>query len=108
MKRCRLPALHDTHTHTPPLLTVERLAIAIRREIDWIVEKRGLLASEGKRKSEDVIASAASVWPSGVEQMVKEAWPGRLVVGPVFFASRRDAVAAITSGGSRNRGEHRP
>jgi hypothetical protein len=71
-------------------------------------EKRGLLATEGKRKSEDIIVSAASVWPSRVEQMVKEVRPGCLVVCPIFFASRHDAVAAITSGSSRNRGEHRP
>jgi hypothetical protein len=71
-------------------------------------EKRGLLATEGKRKSEDIIASAASVWLSRVEQMVKEVWSGCLVVRPIFFASRHDAVAVITSGSSRNHGEHRP
>jgi hypothetical protein len=71
-------------------------------------EKRGLLATEGKRNSEGVIASAASVWLSRVEQMVKEVWSGCLVVRPIFFASRHDAVAAITSGGSRNHGEHQP
>jgi hypothetical protein len=67
-----------------------------------------LLATEGKRKSEDIIARAASVWPSRVEQMVKEVRPGCLVVRPIFFAPRRDAVVAITSGGSRNHGEHQP
>jgi hypothetical protein len=67
-----------------------------------------LLATEGKRKSEDGIAGAASVWPSRVEQMVKEVRRGCLVVRPIFFAPRRDAVAAITSGSGRNHGEHRP
>jgi hypothetical protein len=67
-----------------------------------------LPATEGKRKSEDIIAGAASVWPSRVEQMVKEVRRGCLVVRPIFVASRRDAVAAITSGRSRNHGEHRP
>jgi hypothetical protein len=71
-------------------------------------EKRGLLATEGKRKSEDIIAGAASVRPSRVEQMVKEVRPGCLVVRPIFFASCHDAVAAIMSGGSRNHGEHQP
>jgi hypothetical protein len=71
-------------------------------------EKRGLLATEGKRKSEDIIGSAASAWLSRVEQMVKEMRPGCLVVRPIFFASHRDAVAAITSGGSRNHDEHQP
>ncbi|UPK03954.1 hypothetical protein [Bradyrhizobium sp. 170] len=67
-----------------------------------------MLATGGKRKSEDIIASAASVWPSRVGQMVKEVRPGCLVVRPIFFASRHDAVAAITSGSGRNHGEHRP
>ncbi|MCK1517865.1 hypothetical protein IVB22_36355 [Bradyrhizobium sp. 190] len=71
-------------------------------------EKRGLLATEGKRKSEGVIAGAASVWLSRVERMAKEAQSDCPVVCPIFFASRRDAVAVITSGSSRNRGEHRP
>jgi hypothetical protein len=69
-------------------------------------EKRGLLATEGKRKSEGDIASAAPVWLSRGKRMAKEAQPHcRLYFR---FSSRRDAVAAITSGGSRNRGEHRP
>jgi hypothetical protein len=69
-------------------------------------EKRGLLATEGKRKSEGVLASAASVCLSRGERMANEAqFDYRL---SVRFFSRRDAVAAITSGGSRNRGEHRP
>jgi hypothetical protein len=69
-------------------------------------EKRGLLATEGKRKSECAIASAASVWLSRGERMAKAARPDcRLYVG---FFSCRDSVAAITSGGSRNHGEHRP
>jgi hypothetical protein len=36
-------------------------------------EKRGPLATEGKRKSEGVLASAASVWLSRGERMAKEA-----------------------------------
>jgi len=71
-------------------------------------EKRGLLATEGERKSEGVLASAASVWLSRGERMAKEMRPGCLVVRPIFFASRHDAVAVITSGSSRNHGEHRP
>jgi hypothetical protein len=71
-------------------------------------EKRGLPATEGKQKSDGVIAGAASVWLPRVERAAKEAQSDRPVVCPIFFASRRDAVAAITSGGSRNRGEHRP
>jgi hypothetical protein len=68
-------------------------------------EKRGVLATEGKRKSEGVIASATPVWRSRVERMAKHALPDlRLCVG--FF--RDNAVAAITSGGSRNHGEHWP
>jgi len=47
-----------------------------------------LLETEGKRKSEDVLASAAAVWPLRVEQMVKEVRPDCLVVRPIFFASR--------------------
>jgi len=70
-------------------------------------EKRGLLATEGKRKSEGVIASAAWVWLSRVEPMAKEAQSGYSVVRPVFLA-RRDTEAAITSGRSRNHGEHQP
>jgi hypothetical protein len=69
-------------------------------------EKRGLLATEGKRNSEGVIASAASVWLSRVERMAKEAQPDCPVVRPIF--SRGDAAVAITSGGSRNHGEHWP
>jgi hypothetical protein len=69
-------------------------------------EKRGLLATEGKRKSEGGLASAAPLWLSRGKRMAKEARPHfRLHFG---FFSRRDAVAAITSGGSRNHGEHRP
>jgi hypothetical protein len=51
-------------------------------------EKRGLLATEGKRKSEGVIASAASVWLSRVERMAKEARPERPVVLLIFLAPR--------------------
>jgi hypothetical protein len=36
-------------------------------------EKRGWLATEGKRKSEGVLASAASVWLSRGERAAKEA-----------------------------------
>ena len=50
--------------------------------------KRGLLATEGKRKSEGVIASAAWVWLSRVEPMAKEAQSGYSVVRPVFLAPR--------------------
>jgi hypothetical protein len=69
-------------------------------------EKRGLLATEGKRKSEGAIAGAASVWLSRGERMAKAARLDCWLC--VRFSSRRDAMAAITSGGSRNRGEHRP
>jgi hypothetical protein len=69
-------------------------------------EKRGLSATEGKRKSEDIIAGAASVWPSRVEQMVKEVRPVAWLCFRIY--SRHDAVAAITSGSSRIHGERRP
>jgi hypothetical protein len=69
-------------------------------------EKRGPLATEGKRKSEGVLASAASVWLSRGERMAKEAQLDYRLC--VRFFSRRDAMAVITSGDSRNRGEHRP
>jgi hypothetical protein len=51
-------------------------------------EKRGLLATEGKRKSEGVIASAASVWLSRVERMAKEARLERPVVFSILLAPR--------------------
>jgi hypothetical protein len=69
-------------------------------------EKRGLLATEGKRKSEGVLASAASVWLSRGERMAKGAQIDYRLCVRSF--SCRDAMAAITSGDSRNRGEHRP
>jgi hypothetical protein len=69
-------------------------------------EERGLLATEGKRKSEGVLASAASVRLSRGERMAKEAQIDYRLC--VRFFSRRNAMAAITSGDSRNRGEHRP
>jgi hypothetical protein len=69
-------------------------------------EKRGPLATEGKRKSEGVLASAASVWLARGERMAKQAKLDYRLCVRLF--SRRDAMAAITSGGSRNRGEHRP
>jgi len=49
-------------------------------------EKRGLLATEGKRKSEGVLASAASVWLSRGERMAKEAQLGYQVVRSTFLA----------------------
>jgi hypothetical protein len=69
-------------------------------------EKRGPLATEGKRKSEGVLASAASVWLSRGERTAKETKLDYRLCVRLF--SRRDAMAAITSGDSRNRGEHRP
>jgi hypothetical protein len=69
-------------------------------------EKRGPLATEGKRKSEGVLASASSVWLSRGERVAKEAKLDYRLCVRLF--SRRDAMAAITSGDSRNRGEHRP
>jgi hypothetical protein len=36
-------------------------------------EKRGLLATEAKRKSESGLASAASVWPARGERVAKAA-----------------------------------
>jgi len=69
-------------------------------------EKRGLRATEAKRKSEGVIAGAAQMWLVRVERMAK----GRSsVAGCIYYFSRaRDVAAAITSGGSRNHGGHRP
>jgi hypothetical protein len=69
-------------------------------------EKRGWLATEGKRKSEGVLASAASVWLARGERMAKQAQLDYRLCVQLF--SRRDAMAVITSGDSRNRGEHRP
>jgi hypothetical protein len=71
-------------------------------------EKRGLPATEGKQKSDGVIAGAASVWLPRVERMAKEAQSDCPIVCSIFVASRHDAVAAITSGSSRNHGDHRP
>jgi hypothetical protein len=69
-------------------------------------EKRGLLATEGKRKSECAIASASSVWLSRGVRMAKEARAYcRLCIR---FSRAAMRWAAITSGGSRNHGEHRP
>jgi hypothetical protein len=48
-------------------------------------EKHGLLATEAKRKSEDVIVGAASVWLSRVERMAKEAIA---IAGCAFDCSR--------------------
>jgi hypothetical protein len=69
-------------------------------------EKRGWLATEGKRKSAAVLASAASVWLSLGERTAKAARLEYRLCVRVF--SRPIAMAVITSGGSRNRGEHRP
>jgi hypothetical protein len=69
-------------------------------------EKHGPLATEGKRKSEGVLASAASVWLSRGERMAKDPQLDYRLCVRLF--SRRDAMAAIRSGDSRNRGEHRP
>jgi hypothetical protein len=68
-------------------------------------EKRGLLATEAKRKSARVLASAAAVWQARGERVAK------IYVRDEVVRSARSLsciVAAITSGGGRNRGEHRP
>jgi hypothetical protein len=72
-------------------------------------EKRGWLATEGKRKSEGVLASAASVWLPRVERMAKEVQPGCQVAHPVFLTlamwwpQSRPAAAAIAASAGRNR-----
>jgi hypothetical protein len=63
-------------------------------------EKRGLLATEAKRKNEAMIAGATSLWPSRGGRMAKLAGHRYQVMHAPFCA---DAVAAITSGGGRNR-----
>jgi len=71
-------------------------------------EKRGLLATEAKRKSEGVLASAASVWLSRGERVAKETEPDfRLRVrgfrAAMQWPQSRPAAAAIGATTGRNR-----
>jgi hypothetical protein len=71
-------------------------------------EKRGLLATEGKRKSEGVLASAASVWLSRGERMANEAQfdyrlRGRFSRAAMRWPQSRPAAAAIAASTGRNR-----
>src|SRR3954466_10446379 len=109
MKRCRQPALHDTHTHTPPFTDVRRLAIAIRREIDWIV-REARLAGDGREAEKRSRPCERGVGVAVAWSANGESGAARLpVVCPAFSRARLrwpqsgPAAAAIAASTGRNR-----
>ena len=90
-----------------PFTHCRTIAIAIGREIDWIMREArpardGREAKKRRRHRGRGIYVAVACWANGERDAAAVAG-----CASDFFAAGV-AVAAITSGSSRNRGEHRP